>query len=167
MLWLKFSGFLTRSLLKNMSHNNDHSLLIIILFILFPGAFIIFGLGYILFYTVVGIAYLIYIFFVPLLIIGVIILIARALKNNIKGQKIPANTVKYAPKQPTLLENIKSTDYDTDVSPDNFNGPEEDEEKQRIMGEYDLDEDDAEKVQEIAEEWGIDEDKAAELIDDL
>lgn len=35
------------------------------------------------------------------------------------------------------------------------------------MKEYDLDEDDAERVQEIAEEWGIDEDEAVELMDDL
>ena len=150
-----------------MSHNNNHSLLILILFLLFPGAFIIIGLWYILFYTVVGIAYLIYIFFVPLLIIGVIILIARALGNNKKSQKIPANTAKYVPKQSALPENVKSTDYDTDISPDNFNEPEVDEDKQRIMEEYDLDEDDAERVQEIAEEWGIDEDEAVELMDDL
>jgi len=42
-----------------------------------------------------------------------------------------------------------------------------DEETIRIMKEYDLDEDDAERVQEIAEEWGIDEDEAVELMDDL
>ena len=42
-----------------------------------------------------------------------------------------------------------------------------DEETIRIMKEYDLDKDDAERVQEIAEEWGINEDEAAELIDDL
>ena len=42
-----------------------------------------------------------------------------------------------------------------------------DEETKRIMEEYDLDKDDAEKVQEITEEWGIDEDDAVELIDDL
>ena len=41
-----------------------------------------------------------------------------------------------------------------------------DEETIRIMEEYDLDEDDAERVQEIAEEWGIDEDEAVELIDE-
>lgn len=42
-----------------------------------------------------------------------------------------------------------------------------DEETKRIMEEYDLEEDDAEKVQEIADEWGIDESDAVELIDDL
>ena len=42
-----------------------------------------------------------------------------------------------------------------------------DEETKRIMEEYDLDEDDAEKVQEITDEWGIDEDEAVELLDDL
>lgn len=42
-----------------------------------------------------------------------------------------------------------------------------DEETKRIIEEYDLDADDAERVQEIAEEWGIDEDEAAELLDDL
>jgi len=42
-----------------------------------------------------------------------------------------------------------------------------DEETIRIMREYDLDEDDAEKLQEVVEEWGIDEDEAAELLDDL
>ncbi len=42
-----------------------------------------------------------------------------------------------------------------------------DEETIRIMEEYDLEEEDAEKVQEITEEWGIDEDDAIELIDDL
>ena len=42
-----------------------------------------------------------------------------------------------------------------------------DEETIRIMEEYDLDKDDAERVQEIAEECGIDEDEAVELIDDL
>ena len=42
-----------------------------------------------------------------------------------------------------------------------------DEETIRIMEEYDLDEDDAERAQEIADEWGIDEDEAIELIDDL
>ncbi len=42
-----------------------------------------------------------------------------------------------------------------------------DEETRRIMEEYDLNEDDAERVQEIAEEWGIDEHEAAQLIDDL
>jgi hypothetical protein len=145
-----------------MSHNNNHSLLIFILFLLFPGAFIIIGLWYILFYAVVGIAYLIYIFFVPLLI-----LIARTSGNNKKSQKIPTNTAKYLPKQSAPLENVKSTDYDADVSNDNFNEPEENEEKQRIMEEYDLDEDEAERVQEIAEEWGIDEDEAVELMDDL
>jgi len=41
------------------------------------------------------------------------------------------------------------------------------EETKRMMEEYDLDEDDAERVQEIAEEWGIDEEEAAELINDL
>ncbi len=41
------------------------------------------------------------------------------------------------------------------------------EETIRIMEEYDLDTDDAERVQEIAEEWGIDEDETAELLDDL
>jgi len=42
-----------------------------------------------------------------------------------------------------------------------------DEETIRIMREYDLDEDDAEKLQEFVEEWGVDEDEAAELLDDL
>lgn len=42
-----------------------------------------------------------------------------------------------------------------------------DEETLRIMKEYDLDEDGAERVQEIVEEWGIDEDEVVELIDDL
>jgi len=42
-----------------------------------------------------------------------------------------------------------------------------DEEIKRIMEDYDLDKDDAEKVQEITEEWGIDEDDAIELLDDL
>ena len=42
-----------------------------------------------------------------------------------------------------------------------------DEETKRIMEEYDLDQEDAEKVQEIAEEWSIDEDDAIEFIDDL
>ena len=42
-----------------------------------------------------------------------------------------------------------------------------DEETIRIMREYDLDEDDAEKLQEVVEEWGIDEDEATELLDDL
>ena len=42
-----------------------------------------------------------------------------------------------------------------------------DEETKRIIEEYDLDKDDAEKVQEIAEELGIDEDEAVELLDDL
>jgi division protein CdvB (Snf7/Vps24/ESCRT-III family) len=42
-----------------------------------------------------------------------------------------------------------------------------DDETIRIMEEYDLDEDAAERVQKIAEEWGVDEDEAAELIDDL
>jgi len=37
----------------------------------------------------------------------------------------------------------------------------------RIMREYDLDMDQAEKVQEIAEEYGIDEDESVELLDDL
>ena len=150
-----------------MSHNNDHSLLVLILFLLFPGAFIIIGIGYILFYILVGTAYFIYIFFLPLLVISVIILIARALKNNKKSKKIPANTARDMPNQPALPENIKSTDYDTDIDDDNFDEPEVDEEKQRIMEEYDLDEDDAERVQEIAEEWGIDEDEAVELMDDL
>jgi predicted membrane protein len=150
-----------------MSHNNDHNLLILILFLLFPEVFIILGLGYILFYILAGIAYLIYILFVPLLVIGIIIFIVYALNNKKKSQKIQTNKQKDALKQPSLPENIKSTDYDTDLSPDNFNGPEENEEKQRIMEEYDLDEDDAERVQEIAEEWGIDEDEAAELINDL
>jgi len=42
-----------------------------------------------------------------------------------------------------------------------------DEETKRIMEEYDLEEEEAEKVQEIADDWGIDEDEAAELLDDL
>ena len=42
-----------------------------------------------------------------------------------------------------------------------------DEEMKRIMEEYDLDKDDAEKVQEIVEEYGIDEEDAVELINDL
>jgi len=42
-----------------------------------------------------------------------------------------------------------------------------DEATKRIMEEYDLDEDDAERLQEIVEELGIDEDEAAELLDDL
>ena len=42
-----------------------------------------------------------------------------------------------------------------------------DEEIKRIMEDYDLDEDDAEKLQEIVEEYGIDEDEAAELLNDL
>lgn len=42
-----------------------------------------------------------------------------------------------------------------------------DEETKRIMEEYDLDKDDAEKVQEITDEWGIDEDEAIELLDEL
>ena len=150
-----------------MSHNNDHSLLILILFLLFPEVFIILGLGYILFYMLAGIAYLIYIFFAPLLVIGTVIFIVYAMKNNKNNKKIQGNIAKDAPKQPSLPENIKSTDYDTDLSPGSFNGPEENEEKRRIMEEYDLDEDDAERVQEIAEEWGIDEDEAVELIDDL
>jgi hypothetical protein len=150
-----------------MSHNNNHSLLILILFLLFPEVFIFLGLGYILFYIVAGIAYLIYIFFIPILVIGAIIFMVYALNNKENNKKIKTNTAKDAPKQPALPKNIESTDYDTDISHDNFNGPEEDEEKQRIMEEYDLDEDDAERVQEIAEEWGIDEDEAVELIDDL
>ncbi len=42
-----------------------------------------------------------------------------------------------------------------------------DEETLRIMEEYDLDKDDAERVQEIMEEYGLDEDEAVELMDDL
>lgn len=42
-----------------------------------------------------------------------------------------------------------------------------DEETKRIVEDYDLDEDDAEKLQEIAEEYGLDEEDAAELLDDL
>lgn len=42
-----------------------------------------------------------------------------------------------------------------------------DEETIRIMEEYDLDKDDAEKLQRIVEEEGIDEDEAIELLDDL
>lgn len=150
-----------------MSHNNDHSLLILILFLLFPEVFIFLGLGYILFYIVIGIGYLIYIFFVPILIIGAIIFIVYAMSKKKNNQKIQVNKSKDAPKQPSLPENIKSMNYDADVNRDDFDGPEVDEEKQRIMEEYDLDEDDAERVQEIAEEWGIDEDEAAELLDDL
>ena len=149
-----------------MSHNNDHSLLILILFLLFPEVFIILGLGYILFYILAGIAYLIYIFFVPILVIGAIIFIVYALSNKRNNQKIHVNKTNDSPKQLPLPEDTKSTDYDTNVD-NNFGGSEEDEEKHRIMEEYDLDEDDAERVQEIAEEWGIDEDEAAELIDDL
>ena len=69
-----------------MSHNNNHSLLILILFLLFPEVFIILGLGYILFYIVAGIAYLIYIFFAPLIVIGTIIFIAYAMSNEKKIQ---------------------------------------------------------------------------------
>lgn len=42
-----------------------------------------------------------------------------------------------------------------------------DEEIKRIMEEYDLDQDNAEKLQEVVEEEGINEDEAAELLDDL
>ena len=42
-----------------------------------------------------------------------------------------------------------------------------DEEIQRIMEEYDLEEEDAERVQEIMEEYGVDEDTAVELLNDL
>jgi hypothetical protein len=42
-----------------------------------------------------------------------------------------------------------------------------DEETIRIMREYDLDVDDAEKLQEAVEELGIEEDEALELLDDL
>jgi len=42
-----------------------------------------------------------------------------------------------------------------------------DEEIKRIMKEYDLDENDAEKLQEITEEYGIDEEEAVELLNDL
>lgn len=42
-----------------------------------------------------------------------------------------------------------------------------DEETTRIMEDYDLDKDAAEKVQEIVEEYGINEDEAVELLDDL
>jgi hypothetical protein len=42
-----------------------------------------------------------------------------------------------------------------------------DEETKRIMEDYDLDKDDAEKVQIIMEEEGLDEDDAVELKDDL
>ena len=41
------------------------------------------------------------------------------------------------------------------------------EEIKRIMEDYDLDEDNAEKLQEIVEEYGLDEEDAAELLDDL
>jgi len=42
-----------------------------------------------------------------------------------------------------------------------------DEETRRIMEDYDLDEDDAEKVQRIIEEEGVNEDEAVELLDNL
>ena len=42
-----------------------------------------------------------------------------------------------------------------------------DEETQKIMEEYGLDEDEAERVMEIADEFGIDEDEAAELLNEL
>jgi hypothetical protein len=42
-----------------------------------------------------------------------------------------------------------------------------DEETKRIMEDYSLDKDDAEKVQRIVEEEGINEDEAVELLDDL
>ena len=102
------------------------SLLKRLLPLLFPEVFIILGLGYVLFYIVAGIAYLIYIFFIPIIVIGGIIFIVYALSNKKNSQKLQANKPKDAPKQPLLSENIKSTDYDTDISPDNFNGPEED-----------------------------------------
>lgn len=37
----------------------------------------------------------------------------------------------------------------------------------RIMEEYDLDKDDAEKLQEISEDLGIDEDDAIELLEEF
>jgi len=152
-----------------MSHNDNHNLLILILFLLFPEVFIFLGLGYILFYIVVGIAYLIYIFFVPILVIGAIIFIIYALGNKKNNPKIQTDKPKDTPrpdKSTNTTEKSLALDYNTDSGYDS-DGPEVDEEKQRIMEEYDLDEDDAERVQEIAEEWGIDEDEAAELIDDL
>lgn len=42
-----------------------------------------------------------------------------------------------------------------------------DEETQRIMDDYGLDKEDAEKVQRIMEEEGLDEEEAVELKDDL
>ncbi len=42
-----------------------------------------------------------------------------------------------------------------------------DEETIRIMEEYELDKEEAERVQEIMEEYGLDEDEAVELMDDL
>ncbi len=42
-----------------------------------------------------------------------------------------------------------------------------DEEIKRLMEDYDLEEEEAEKVQEIMEEYGLDEDDAVELKDDL
>lgn len=42
-----------------------------------------------------------------------------------------------------------------------------DEETKRIMEEYSLDEDTAEKAQELIEDWGLDEDDAVEIAEEL
>jgi|TARA_B100001971_G_C18249162_1_gene576764 hypothetical protein len=42
-----------------------------------------------------------------------------------------------------------------------------DEETKTIMEEYDLEEEDAERVQEIMEEWGVDENDAVEILNYL
>ncbi len=154
-----------------MSHHNNHLFLIIVLFVLFPGVFVALGIGYVLFYILIGVIYLIYMYFVPIFIVGIIIFILYALSKKQNNKKTLDNTSEAITKQAPLPAGDRkpfNTEYD-DIEYHNFErGNEEaDEETTRLMEEHDLDQDDAEKVQEIAEEWGIDEDEAVELLDDL
>lgn len=155
-----------------MSHHNDHTLLIIILFVLFPGAFVALGFGYILFYLLIGIIYVIYTYFVPIFIVGIIVFVLYALSRKQDTKKISSTSSEAITKQasPAVSEDKSfKTEYE-DTSYQDFEGrgdDDQDEETRRLMEEHDLDQDDAEKVQEITEEWGIDEDEAVELLDDL
>ena len=180
-----------------MSHHNNGNnfLLILILCILFPGAAMALGIGIILlwalkilFYILIGIAYLIYMYFWPIFIVGLVIFIIYALSKKQSKKTIDKKESK-APSGDTVLMVTDSKPLipknshlppshdefvDRDYSEGNkykggneFLDEEDDEDVRELMESHDLDRDDAEHVKEIMDDEGLDEEDAVELKDDL
>ena len=136
---------------------------------MFPGVFIGWWILEALFYILVVLVYLIYTYFAPIFVVGVIIFVLYSLGRKQTKKIGDKKTQDPLPKQPVFLAPASHSYSSSTEDRDEYGGSSllvEDEEVRELMDNHDIDEDTAEKVQELIDE-GLDEDDAIELADEI